>query len=94
MGDEQREEKLWTTELKRNLVRYTLDSVDIDEDFHFLRFEFLQRLNIVKLEYELAQIKSRLYRFDCDTSADELDNLRIRLHEYGKPVLFDGQTAI
>ncbi|KAI7782629.1 uncharacterized protein LA080_013117 [Diaporthe eres] len=82
MGNDQREEKLWTKELKRNLVRYTSDSVDKDEDFHFLRFEFLQRLNIVKLEYELTQIKSRLYRLDYITSAEELDKLRTRLHDY------------
>lgn len=84
MTHEQRAEDFWTKELKRNLIRYTSDSVDIDEDFHFLRFEFLQRLNIVKLEYELAQIKSRLYRLDYNTSAEELETLRARLHEYSE----------
>lgn len=94
MVNGQAEEKLWTTEFARKLVDYTFESVDIEEDFHFLRFEFLQRLNIVKLENELTQIKSRLYRPNYITSAKELDELRTRLHEYSKFVFSQIGTSI
>ncbi|KAK2598482.1 hypothetical protein N8I77_011895 [Diaporthe amygdali] len=82
MSNGQGGEKLWTLGFARKLVDYTFESVDIEEDFHFLRFEFLQRLNIVKLENELTQIKSRLYQPNYITTAKELDDLRTRLHEY------------
>lgn len=94
MGDDQKDGNLWTADLTRKLIDYTINSVDVEEDFHFLRFEFLQRLNIVRLEYELAQIKSRLYRLDYNASAIELNELRTRLHEYSKLLYHETKTRI
>lgn len=72
-----------------HLVKYVNESVDVEEDFHFLRFEFLQRINIVNLQVELAQIKSRLYP-SCEVSSTDLDSLKVKLERYGKkfPILF------
>ena len=39
----------------QNLVSYVNRSLDEEEDFHFLRFEFLQRLNLTQLEVKLVR---------------------------------------
>lgn len=49
----------------KKLVDYINESVDTEEDFHFLRFESLQRLNFVKLEVDLARTKSQLINRQC-----------------------------
>ncbi|RMJ15097.1 hypothetical protein CDV36_005245 [Fusarium kuroshium] len=46
---------------EKNLVAYVNRSIEEEEDFHFLRFEFLQRLNITQLEVRLARLKSEIY---------------------------------
>ncbi|KAM6507915.1 hypothetical protein FSOLCH5_013114 [Fusarium solani] len=46
---------------ERNLVAYVNRSIDEEEEFHFLRFEFLQRLNITQLELKLARLKSQVH---------------------------------
>lgn len=65
------------------LIDYVNESVDVEEDFHFLRFEFLQRVNIVNLQVELARMKSQLDP-SCDVSSTDLDYLRVKLQQYGK----------
>lgn len=65
------------------LLNYVQESLDVEEDFHFLRFESLQRLNIVSLQVELARVKSRLYQ-NGTVSAAELDGLRVLLSNYSK----------
>lgn len=77
------QEMAFTSKFAKSLVDYSFESVQVEEDFHFLRFEFLQRVNIVALENELAQIKSRLYAQDHITSPQELEELRKVLREYG-----------
>jgi hypothetical protein len=44
-------------EYSRQLYDYVQQSLDREESFHFLGFEMLQRLNIAKLQYRLAEIK-------------------------------------
>lgn len=46
------------------------------------RFEALQRLNIVHLEIELTQIKSKMLGHQIG-SAEDFDGLRIKLNQYG-----------
>lgn len=64
------------------LAAYTLDSVDTEEEFHFIRFESLQRLNIAYLEIILTRMKSKLLR-GSGTSQD-LEQLRLKLQQYSK----------
>lgn len=78
------QEMAFASKFAKDLVDYSFESVQVEEDFHFLRFELLQRLNIVALENELAQIKSHIYAQDYITNPQELGELRKRLREYGK----------
>lgn len=78
-------EPVFTSKFAQILVEYSSKSVQVEEDFHFLRFEFLQRVNIVALENELAQIRSRLYAESHTTNPQELEHLRNKLQQYGKP---------
>lgn len=65
------------------MLNYVKESLDVEEDFHFLRFEFLQRLNIVNLQVELARVKSRLHQNKTASTA-ELDELRVLISNYSK----------
>lgn len=67
----------------RKLVEYVADSVEHEEEFHFLRFEFLQRLNIVNLEVDLARLKSHFHR-QTPSSAEDMEELRTKLQHYSK----------
>ena len=70
---------------KQNLLEYVSRSVDEEEEFHFLRFESLQRLNIVRLQLDLVRLRSQFQR-EKSASAEELDALKIKLHDYGKEI--------
>ncbi|KAF3767113.1 hypothetical protein M406DRAFT_274574, partial [Cryphonectria parasitica EP155] len=63
------------------LRSYVVDSLNKEEDFHFLRFEFLQRLNITNIEVELAEMKTRML-CSQDIDAEDLENLRVKLEQY------------
>jgi hypothetical protein len=65
---------------QKNLVEYVKDSLEHEEDFHFLRFEILQRLNIARFEEELAHTKSQVKK----GATIELAELSRTLHDYGK----------
>jgi hypothetical protein len=45
------------TDFPQKLYSYVEESLTKKESFHFLGFERLQRLNIVQLQYKLAEIK-------------------------------------
>ncbi|KAK4181998.1 hypothetical protein QBC35DRAFT_551299 [Podospora australis] len=45
-----------------SFVKYVNRSLDEEEDFHFPRFEFLQRLNITQLEVKLVRMKSQIQK--------------------------------
>ncbi|KAJ4421720.1 hypothetical protein N0V82_003564 [Gnomoniopsis sp. IMI 355080] len=76
----------FTSNFAKSLVEYSSNSVQVEEDFHFLRFEFLQRVNIVALENELARIKSRLYAESHTTNPQELEHLRNKLQQYAAAI--------
>lgn len=65
-----------------NFVKYANRSLEQEEEFHFLRFEFLQRLNLSKIQVDLVRTKSRFQR-DGYASADDLRTLQIQLQDYG-----------
>jgi hypothetical protein len=68
---------------EKNLVAYVARSLNEEEDFHFLRLEFLQRLNITDLQVRLAQMKSRIQQ-DQKVSAKDMEELRIKLQQYSE----------
>jgi hypothetical protein len=63
-------------------VQYVHRSLDEEENFHFLRFEFLQRLNLTHFHVKLARIKSRVQK-QGQCSEDELETLQDLLKDYG-----------
>lgn len=65
---------------QRKLVEYVKESLDSEEDFHFLRFEGLQRLNISRFEAELAHTKSQMKRGETV----DLVDLSRTLHDYSE----------
>lgn len=67
---------------ERNLVRYVNRSLEDEEDFHFLRFEFLQRLNITQLQVRLARLKSRIHSQGLINNQDQ-EILQGTLRDYG-----------
>lgn len=70
---------------EQNLVQYVAESLEHEEDFHFLRFEFLQRLNIVNLEVDLAHLKSSFYhehQHQQPSQPEDLELLRSKLQQY------------
>ena len=72
-----------------SLFQYVNRSLEDEEDFHFLRFEFLHRLNIVDLEVKLVRMKSRIRRAGT-ASPDQLDQLSSTLRSYGKHIIIPG----
>lgn len=67
-----------------NFVQYVNRSLDEEEDFHFLRFEFLQRLNLTQLQVKLVRMKSQ-FQQSGKASPAELETLQTTLAAYGKP---------
>jgi hypothetical protein len=63
-------------------VQYVHRSLDEEENFHFLRFEFLQRLNLSHLHVRLARMKSQIQR-QGHCSAEEFATLQPLLRDYG-----------
>ena len=64
-----------TTHLKEHetfdaeLFRYVQKSLDQEEIFHVLGFEFLQRYNLVRIQNNLSKIREGIhadFRQDCD----------------------------
>lgn len=73
----------------KNLISYVNRSLQEEEDFHFLRFEFLQRTNIVALQVELIRLKKKI-REDKDISENDLKILKDTLKDYGEDGLWLG----
>jgi uncharacterized protein (DUF2252 family) len=74
-----------------DLVEYINRSLDEEEEFHFLRFEFLQRLNIVRLQLDLVRLKGQFQRGKRATIQD-LDALESKLQKYGESHLWMNHT--
>lgn len=69
-----------------NLIAYVNRSLEDEEQFHFLRFEFLQRLNITRLGVNLVRLKSDIQQQGQATS-DQSDRLASTLRDYSKKML-------
>jgi len=67
---------------ERNFVTYVNRSLEDEEEFHFLRLEFLQRLNIVNHQVKLVRLKSDFQR-NGRASQTQLDSLSVTMREYG-----------
>lgn len=66
-----------------NFIHYVESSLRQEGDFHFLRFEYLQRLNLVKMQVDLVHLRSRIQK-DKNPSEDDFRSLKIMLEDYGK----------
>jgi len=62
------------------LFRYVAASLDQEEIFHVLGFEFLQRYNLVRIQKKLAKIREGIHA-DLGQSCDE-KSLNDALNEY------------
>ncbi|KAK0619026.1 hypothetical protein B0T14DRAFT_518430 [Immersiella caudata] len=65
----------------KRIVQYVRQSLDDEEEFHFLRFEFLQRLNIVQIQRDLIRLKSNISRENA-VSIENSQVLEQRLKDY------------
>ncbi|KAM0273859.1 hypothetical protein ACHAQH_008191 [Verticillium albo-atrum] len=65
----------------RKYIEYVGRSLREEEDFHFLRFESLQRLNLTNFHVTLARLKSKLQK-QGSCSQDEAQLLRKLLRDY------------
>ncbi|KAK5655838.1 hypothetical protein OQA88_5377 [Cercophora sp. LCS_1] len=64
-----------------NIIQYVNRSLEDEEEFHFLRFEFLQRLNLTQLTVKLCRLKSQIRR-DGKAEPDVLSELSATLRDY------------
>ncbi|KAL7807563.1 hypothetical protein V8C44DRAFT_337410 [Trichoderma aethiopicum] len=67
------------------ILEYVVRSLNEEEDFHFLRLEFLQRLNIVELQLELVQLKRRIQQKHV-LDANSREELRVGLKHYATAI--------
>ncbi|CAN9445952.1 unnamed protein product [Alternaria alternata] len=68
-----------------DLLQYITRSIDSDEEFHFLRFEKLQRTNLVALQMKLVRTKDALSTATT-MSDDDLEILRVDLEQYATAI--------
>jgi len=76
----------------QNFIQYVHRSLDEEESFHFLRFEFLQRLNLTSFHVRLARLKSKIQK-QGQCSEEEFQELQTLLQNYGMSKLDDVQRA-
>ncbi|KAI0885794.1 uncharacterized protein GGS22DRAFT_199966 [Annulohypoxylon maeteangense] len=69
----------------RDLVAYVLQSLEEEEEFHFLRFEFLQRLNITQLQVKLARLRKCIEKEYCVSSSNR-ELLEKTLRDYATAI--------
>jgi hypothetical protein len=65
-----------------DLLGYVARSLEEEEEFHLLRFESLQRTNIVAQQLELFELKLK-FQNGQGISADDLQDLKDTLKDYG-----------
>ncbi|KAI4656000.1 hypothetical protein J4E93_000716 [Alternaria ventricosa] len=70
-----------TSENNTDLLRYITRSLGEEEEFHFLRFEKLQRTNIVAQQMQLFELRLKFDRTQS-ASVDDLGNLKDSLKDY------------
>ncbi|KAK0743525.1 hypothetical protein B0T18DRAFT_415393 [Schizothecium vesticola] len=64
-----------------NIVLYVQRSLEEEEEFHFLRHEFLQRVNITNLGVKLVRLKSRIQK-NQKAGEEDLETLQKYLEDY------------
>ena len=82
MADATSKEALQDTPDGAKLVGYVNRSLNDQEQFHFMRFEFLQRLNITRLEVELVRLKSQIQK-DRKATPEQCIHLTSTLKDHG-----------
>ncbi len=55
---------------EQSYVKYVDESIDVERDFHFLRFEFLQRLNLLAA---MALIAGLITLSPCPSASTQLE---------------------
>jgi len=75
-----------------DLLRYIARSLEDEEEFHFLRFESLQRTNIAAQQLELFELKLKFQNAQ-DVSTKDLDDLKYTLKDYGMSFQLRETTA-
>jgi hypothetical protein len=65
----------------QDIIGYVTESLHREDEFSFLRLEFLQRLNIVHHEIALVRMKSQL-QADAQASPTQLERLAVVLRDY------------
>ena len=75
--------------LNQDLLKYIGRSLEDEEEFHFLRFESLQRTNIAAQQVELLGLKMKFQdaqnsQHPQDVTENDLKNLKTVLKDYGK----------
>lgn len=63
------------------LLGYSQHSVQEDEEFHFMRFEHLQRVNIAALQLELVQMKDEIRTLE-ELNVNRVEQLRSTMEQY------------
>ncbi|KAK1753963.1 hypothetical protein QBC47DRAFT_423773 [Echria macrotheca] len=64
-----------------NIVLYVQRSLEEEEEFHFLRHEFLQKINITNLGVKLVRLKSRIQK-NQKAGEEDLETLQKYLEDY------------
>jgi hypothetical protein len=67
---------------RKRLVSYIRKCIE-DEPF-FMQFRHLQRLNLTRIQNDLAKSKSRILSAESPSNDDDLKILTETLHDYGK----------
>lgn len=65
------------------IFRYVNNSIEEEEGFHFLGFEFLQRLNLTHIQTELMTLKDEIFEHQ-KTSENAQKRLKALLVDYGE----------
>jgi hypothetical protein len=63
------------------IFEYTKRSINDEETFHFMGFEFLQRLNLVQIQNDLITARNEIYASRRNEKKVELKGL---LNDYGE----------
>jgi hypothetical protein len=64
-----------------DIIGYVTESLHREDEFSFLRLEFLQRINIVNHEITLVRMKSEL-QAPAQASPTQLERLAVALRDY------------
>lgn len=75
-------QQMASPENNTDLLQYIARSLGEEEEFHFLRFEKLQRTNIVAQQMQLFELRLKFENAQS-ASDDDLSDLKNSLKDYG-----------